>query len=126
VEDGPPSHNGGGDDMQSVMSVHSIQSHHSQHTLQTQGGQSYASAATQGTQHHSPQQPPPGMHEQEIEHEQLLSWGSMFGDVALVTNRNYFTTTVARGKRFVLRKSLGVLCSLLTIVIFVHFSQRRY
>lgn len=101
VEDGPPSHTGGGDDMQSVVSYQSHHSHHSHQMLQTQGAQSYVSAATQGTQQQSPL-PPPGMHEQEIEQEQVLSWGSMFGDVALVTNRNYFTTTVARGKFSVL------------------------
>ena len=51
-------------------------------------------------------------HEQELVHEQLLGWGAMFGDVALVTNRNYFTTTTARGKAIVLY--LLCLSSLLT------------
>jgi len=50
-------------------------------------------------------------HEQELEHEQILGWGAMFGDVALVTNRNYFTTTTARGRK---------LCSILL------FSLRCY
>lgn len=69
---------------------------------------SHSTHLSQHSSHHNSQRSlhslsqPPHTHEQELEQEQILTWGAMFGDVALVTNRNYFTTTTARGALFLL------------------------